>query len=237
MGERKLWTITEGLVVGVIGSLFAAAIVGVIVTVFDHDGSKWTAPAIHGLIAAALIFSMCVLALLVWYTAVRRRPTNEKNIQERVHSWLHKFNLGVKRDPVEGFHFNYVVTTNGKRQIAVGRSISEWSDYLIFAAQLTPDKNDLAITAALTDRQRAKVAALMKLELARWQIGYSNFSLNGFPITKRIPITAELNESQFIEAVWSMEAIINALYSNAHLVVIDSDEAMALLKEKFPETD
>jgi hypothetical protein len=212
----------------------APARVGVLVTVFDHGGSTWTGPVIKGLGAAFLVFSICTVGLSIWFLA-RRKSTNVKNVQDRIYAWMHKFNLTVKRDPVDGFHFNYIVTTNGKRQIAIGRSAKEWPDYLIFAARISPDKDDLAIIESLTERQRSHIAALMKLELARARMAYSDFSLNGFPIVLRIPITAELNESKFIDAVWKMEAMVNALYMNAQLVIIESDEALALVKQKKPE--
>jgi hypothetical protein len=86
---------------------------------------------------------------------------------------------------------------------------------------LTSDEDDKKMLATLSDKERAALAFTMKLELARARMGYSEFSLEGFAIFKRVPITANLDEATFIENVWSMEAMINALFMVAGSILVD----------------
>jgi hypothetical protein len=207
----------------------ACAIASILYTRF---GAVWERPIINGLVTGGVVLSLYLStrALLSLPAATSKITPDE--IEPYVLQWLHRFNLTVKRDPINDFHFNYVVTTDGKRNVAVGRPIKDWPDYLTLAAGLTSSEEDQKMLNALSSKDRSAIAIDMKLELARSNMGYSSFSLEGFVIFSRIRITADLGEPDLINAVWRMEAMINALYLKAHRVIIEHAEALNLSEVK-----
>ena len=77
----------------------------------------------------------------------------------------------------------------------------------------------------------------MKLELARGQMGYTGFSLDGFTIYRRMPISPTLSEAQFIEALWSIEAMLNALVMVAAQTNISRQSVIDAVKGKSDEEE
>jgi hypothetical protein len=209
MDRRDRWQ--EGIAIGVISSILATLIVGVVVAIISHLDSTWTKPIVNGILAALLTLGASIGIMILRVIPKIHRPTNTRNIEGRIREWFDAFHLGVRKTAQPDTYFHFIVTTSGGKEIGVARSKTEWTDYLGFFTRLSPSEPEQAALAQLSDKEKIQLRFDMKMELARSRIGYSDFSLNGFVVFKRIPVGAGLSEDSVINTIWEMEAIINGL--------------------------
>ena len=138
----------------------------------------------------------------------------------RIRGWLDNFSFGVKRDPIPGAHFRYIVTTGSGTKVILGRFFDDLSSYILLRVEIAPTTEEKKAIEAFTSEEQAILIAQTKLELNRASIGYEGFtSLNGFAITKRIPIGHSLNEDTLIGAIGEMEAAYHVVFLTGAMAV------------------
>ena len=214
MEHSRSQRITENLTVGVIGSLIATTMVGIVVAIVSHLGSPWTMPIIDGIIAAMLTLAICIGIMALRIMPKSYKATTVNNVEQRIRQWLDNFHLTVKNIPIEAAFFNLRVTTDGGKHILIARSRDGHSEYLQFTSFIGPDEDEKQALLNISEQGKALVIWDMKLELSRARMGYSGFtSLDGFTMFKRIPISRFLDEATVINGVWEMEAMLNAIYA------------------------
>ena len=93
----------------------------------------------------------------------------------------------------------------------VKRSRTERQDYIFLQSQVTTETKAREILRGLSAEQKTRTNIAVRRELARARMGYSSLSFEEITIFKRFPITRELTEAAFMEEIWAMEAIVNAV--------------------------
>jgi hypothetical protein len=135
------------------------------------------------------------------------------NIEENLRKWLDRTNLTVKNDPTPHTYFRYVVTTDGGKKIILGQAKNESPDYLQFRAEISTSEEEKTELREFDQEEVTRLTLELQLELARARIGYSGLAIDGFAITKKIPITHSMTEDQAIRCVWEMEAVLNQIFA------------------------
>jgi hypothetical protein len=167
----------------------------------SRQGSPWVSPLLYGLCASALIL-LCIVLLRFLFRAT------PSNIESRIRGWLDRISVAVKKVELPDFIFNYHITLNGKVFIiAQPRSHPEYIDFHTDIS-FTPDDNK---AIELTPGGVPAVVRLMRVCLALKDIGHSGVvgPLKKIILSKRLLITSELNENQFTETLYRVEAALN----------------------------
>jgi hypothetical protein len=203
---------TEGTLESVLAAILIALIPGGVVTYLARIKSAWTGPILHGLSAVAL-----TVFIILAIDAIRRLPPkhlipNFKNIETCVRTWLDRFRVTVKNDPVPTAYFRLLATVDSGTKMHIGRP-REMGEYVVIRANLAPGQNDLELLEALPKEECNTMMLNLLLELARRNVGYSGLVLpaQDFHIFKRVPITASLTEHEFVNALQEVESAAHAV--------------------------
>jgi hypothetical protein len=207
----KTWI--SAIVQGVLSTIAIALIPGAFLIYLARLQSVWTTPLLIGLggtMMAAII--ICAARLVRSLPNERVIPTTD-NIEKCVRDWLDNFRYGVKNDPIQTAHFRFVVTTDGGRRIIVGRVREEFSDYVTLRADIKPTEEELALMEKIGEYEKQLMIMDLQLEMARAQIGYSGLETSAGPfyLFRRIPITRNLTEHEFIAAMDAVDAAVNSI--------------------------
>ncbi len=214
----------------VIGAIVIAIFVAIGGTLLTYLGSVWAKPLLVG-----GGMGLLTLLILLAVKAIRAmpslpEPTTPENIKARCLAWVEAFGLTVAMNKPAGTHFRLEVAVNS-RLIGIAHP-TDGLDYLHLFANITPDSDDKKSLSTLNEAEKAATMVALKLELARARMGYSGLSLDGFTIFKKMPIKPDLSEATFIEGIWEMEAMINALFMVAASINIKNEEVAKLITDK-----
>jgi hypothetical protein len=196
-------------------SMYAGAILmivaGIASTVYSHYGPAWTVPIMNGLatmaIVGSLFFSLRALAALPPVT----RKITLKNAGSQVLLWLHKFHFKVQTTDEDGFDFSYIVTTDSGKIVTLKRHSRQFSDYITVGGYITLTQEEKDLVAAIDDDQAFEALYDIQMELLRARVGYNTTDVvnRGIMAFRRIPIGPNLSETEAINAIADMEAVIS----------------------------
>ena len=230
MESKPIRKYAADIFTNIAASVLIALVAGIGGAVMVYLGAAWAKPLLVG-----GAFFLITLLVLLAIKAIRllpkmSDPTTPGNIELRVRDWLDTFGLTVTKSKPPNVHFRLDVIVNG-RTIGVLRPV-DGGNYLHLFANIAPDSDDKQALAGLSDSEKTATMVALKLELARGRMGYVGFSLEGFTIFKRIAVNTDLSEAVFIEGIWEMEAMLNALFIVAASLNIKHEEVAKLVSEK-----
>jgi hypothetical protein len=198
---------------GVITSLAAtvlALIGGAVLAELMKHNSPWATPAMYGLVGFASI-AVGVRAIL-GIASKHLTAVSPEHIGPTVRSWLDRVDAATKNVERPDFMFDYHVTLNNK--IFIVAQFKSHPEYIHFHSDLTFTDDDNTMIANLPGGV-AGVIRLMRISLALKSIGHSGIEipLRKIALSKRLLITADLNEDRFIDAFYEVEAALNLVLS------------------------
>ncbi|MGI4812101.1 MAG: hypothetical protein ACRYGG_01980 [Janthinobacterium lividum] len=139
-----------------------------------------------------------------------KKRINPDNAGPIILGWLHKFNLTVRSHTDPDYEFFYTVTTDGGKTVGVHQSKRYQSDYITFQSTISQTAESKEYIKELSAAEKLQAIQEVKLALSQAVMGYSSTNmLEEYTIFKRLPIGMSLTEDRVIDAIWSMEAIVN----------------------------
>ncbi len=178
---------------------------------YSRFGQAWQVPIINGLVTGAIVLSLFLSLRAVLSLPTATNKTTPENVGGKVLAWLHKFGLTVKSCPDEtAFDFFLIVTTEGGKVIGVKRHLTSFPDYIYVTGLITLTDAEKKIVAELTELEKYEALFNIQQEIWRGVFGFDSrkFETSGLTIHIRIPITENLTETDVLNAIWRMEAIL-----------------------------
>lgn len=197
-----------------INSIYAGvalmAFAGIAATLYTHFGAVWEKPIINGLATAAIVLSLFLSIRAVLSLPPAAERTTPENVGPKVLTWLHKFSLTVKSCPEEGQDFFFIVTTDGGKKVAVKREFHKNPDYIIVLGYLTLNDEEKAVAKEMTESELLESLLAIQQELWRGAFGFNTTEIltEGLHISLKVPITPDIAETDVMNAIWRMEAIL-----------------------------
>jgi hypothetical protein len=178
---------------------------------YTRYGQAWTAPIINGLVTGAVVLSLFLSVRAVLSLPTATEKTTSENVGAKVLTWLHKFGLTVRSFPEETtFDFFLTVTTEGGKVIGVKRNLTLFPDYIYVTGLITLTDAEKEVVKDLTALEVYEALFSIQQELWRGVFGFDarKFEESGLTMHIRIPITERLAETDVLDAIWRMEAIL-----------------------------
>jgi hypothetical protein len=185
-------------------AIYATLILGgsVVIAYLQHSYQAWFTWVLWTLISAALI-TVIVAAFEIW----RRlpKPTTEvtpENIEANIRAWLDSFRLGVKREENPDALFTIIASLDNGMPILIWRP-RLLDRYIMVEGHIRISPDDKAIFDSLPEEEKAVFAMRLSVELSRDSMGFvmNLAQTNDIVLQRRLPITTDLTESNFMTAV------------------------------------
>ena len=152
---------------------------------------------------------------LVWSAITTYRlsklEVGVEDIESNVVRWSETFGFATRKgDPNTATYFSRVLTLTNGIPVTVVRP-KEQGNYLVLASSLGLSPEHREKMLRLSASERTTVLRTVLLELARARIGYNISADNLVPtilVSKRVPITSQLTEAVFVDAVLELESAL-----------------------------
>lgn len=159
-------------------------------------------------VLAATLFVTCAVVIKTSLVLVRYSTSHPQtevgDLQNQIEKWARKYRLGLRRDDNEETLFRYRVTRVAMGQpeeLIVERPKGDFSDFLDVRSEGPLRGNLLKNYETLNEQDRNLLADEISVELARANMEYSVNLPKRIMIQKALPITADLSEFNFLQAM------------------------------------
>lgn len=169
-----------------------------------------------------LIGSALTSAIVVAWILLRRIPkrlpeTTPENVEGNIRSWLDAFLITTQKINEPNAMFGLLVTLQSGMKIVIVRP-KDLNRYIQMETAIVMSPDDKARFDALSKEEQNIFGATLSVDLSRTGMGYvMDLPNNSVVLSRRIPITANLNESAFMEA---LEALDHAKMGMHRLLVL-----------------
>jgi hypothetical protein len=176
---------------------------GVVLTFLKKRGSAWFAPALYGLVGCSLV-AVIVYSVVALNNIPPKKspPVSPDNVEANIRTWLDRFGLSVAKGPDESDTiFSLFVTLRNGVGITIWRPKS-LDRYVVLATLVSIKPSDQDVVNQLSPEETARFTARIRAEMARVKLIYTAESpLRTITLQKRIPITDNLTEDVFMQAI------------------------------------
>ena len=171
------------------------------------------------LVATLVFFGIFLTGIYFWFKSARITP---ENVHLRIRQWLDTFNIGHRVVSWDAWHFRVDVVMQGTT-IFVGRPKEFGGRYLLLEVRgfgVLPEHR--AAFDALTGEEKARFYRELILEIARARILHSaDDDLSNVSVFKQLPITAKLNEADFISSLLEVSQSAAVIWNTISLRLSD----------------
>ena len=125
-----------------------------------------------------------------------------KNVESHVKEWVEAFGYGIKKLDIADVHFAYQITVSDDNRVAVLR-LKKFDRYLTLTKSLALSKEHQTAFTALSPAAARELISELRIQLASAKAEFRHFELpaDKITLTLRIPVTGELTEARFNEAI------------------------------------
>jgi hypothetical protein len=201
-----------GLLGNAVYDILKVAIMAAITIGLSRLNSKyptWGSHLRYGLttfaLLAVLLFSFTGHA--VFYTPpTPPAQVTPENIESYVHQWIDHLGLGytnILGDPTE--NFGLLVQVQDIGSVVISRPKSPWDNYILIIGNLDPSPAQLTVLQKMPQAQIVRLNDTISLEMARTGVAYRPIPPFRAHFEKRIPITPDMTEYSFANALEEVE--------------------------------
>lgn len=225
------WNPIPGIIENLVAEGIVAALVGGGVLVWLRKrASPWLVPICWGLGGFFVILG-CFGALRIIATPLPHQidAITTENVEAHLVQWIDAFHFSRQKLPdASDRYFTYVVTTESGGRTSVIRSrLAPFDHYLIMQTGITVDQENATRLHELSQRNSDLLIRDLRIEMARFKIGFMNIQLPLTTITleKQLPITTDISEASFVQA---LDDVDSARVLLASVITKDLDELSKL---------
>jgi hypothetical protein len=225
--NRGMFSLKERpIIAGVISSLIIIG-VGAVLDYLQHSHPSWFGVVLWGLVGCGLIAVILMPFILLKRLPKRAPEVTPENIEANIRTWFDSFRLSTKRIDDPQSLFALLATLDNDMKILITRP-KLLDRYIAIHSAITISPDDKAMLDGLPAEEHGIFAMRLSVELSRTGMGYTmDLPKNTITLTRRVPITANLNEGNFMEAV---DAVDNAKLGALQTLVLMLHD----VKKKLP---
>jgi hypothetical protein len=155
----------------------------------------------------ALVYTVLLIAGL-WYLTDRLGIT--VSTKTRVRNWLDESGFGVQTiADTNELHFVVIDNTGLKTDVIQPPKTKRLT---IWAGGLKPTPEQLDVFNGMDPRRKELFWKRVRIELLRFQIGYTDLTVDGIAVSQDIPITAELSQSELMTQIRKVRGAARLYY-------------------------
>jgi hypothetical protein len=214
-------------VVGNIASLAIVSGAGLMLAFMKVWYPEWFSVVAWGLAGCALM-AVIVAAFAIWTRLPKPVPqVTLENVEVNIRAWIDAFRLGVKSVDEPQSLFTLVVTLDDGLSVLITRP-KVLSRYIAIQSSISISPDDKSLFDGLSPDDKAYFALRLSTVVARTGLG-SNMDLAQGTITlvRRVPISANLNEGSFMEAVDAVDIAKHGLLRELVLMLMDERKKLS----------
>jgi hypothetical protein len=159
-------------------------------------------------IRARDIVTIFALLAITWFAFTGRgiiaSQTTPDNLKASVRQWLDDFHYASSTNDRPTNYFGFNVTMFDKHVLTIERE-KDHDMFLVFGVNINSDPSTMSRYNALTNQQKVELDQEIRLELAREKIDNGGEFPSHIVISDAIPITDNLNESAFHQAIQNID--------------------------------
>ena len=201
---KSVRPVSENIIASILYALFIVG-GGALLALLKSLAPNLFIYALWGLIGSALT-AVIVVAFIVLKRIPKRLPeTTPQNVESNIREWLDVFRLTTQRLQEPSAYFGFLVTSPSGMNMVILRS-REFDRYVLLRGGLNIAPEDKKNVDALSDEEKGRLVSRLTIALSRSGMGFEmDWPGNRIALTRRLPITANLTEASFMEAVEAMD--------------------------------
>lgn len=225
---------------GVVSNIFYAALVitgGAVLALLKAFVPNLFTLVLWGFIGAALV-AVILVAWAVWTRIPKRLPeTTPENVEANIRTWLDAFQVTTQRVTEPSAIFAFLVTlTSGMKSVIMRPRL--FDKYIQMESAIRMGVDDRARFDALPQEEQSVFAATFSVELSRTGMGFTmDLPNNNFILCRRIPITPNLTEGNFMEALEALDSAKVGTHRMLTLMLIDVKRKLREKQEQEQEQE
>jgi hypothetical protein len=201
---KSVRSLSEGVASNIAYALLVAA-GGTVLALLKHFVPNLFTLVLWGLVGAALV--AVILAAWAVLTRIPKRlpETTPENVESNIRAWLDTFQITTQRITEVNGIFALLVTLASGMKIVIMRP-RLYDKYIQMESATRMSDHDKKRFEALPPEEQNIFGAAFSVELARTGMGFTMDLLsNNIVLSRRIPITPNLNEGSFMEALEALD--------------------------------
>lgn len=171
-------------------------------------------------------------------TLLRRLPkpapeVTTDNAEANIRAWLETFRVGTKTHDIDQSKFAIEITLENSFKSLIHQPKALGARYVLIESFLEIGKEDKVEFDKLPIQEQAVFGAQLKVELAKTGMGFGmDLAKNKVSLNRRVPITANLNEGTFMEAIEVMDSARQRVLMTMSLMLLDLQMKRKQLESK-----
>lgn len=185
--------------------IIVMAVVGLLMAELRARGLGVAEPILYGLAAAACVGILIAAVQYFISQRLEEPPIDTANVETHIRTWLDNFHLGVTKTEDSDSYFSLGVDTRSGRKLSINRP-KNYDRYICILWHWAIPSSEQERLRRLSEPATKLLTRELRMEMARSKIIF----VIGTPLTnvvleRLIPITSNLGEHEFIEALNEIE--------------------------------